>query len=50
MAKEIPVKTHIGATYDYNFLIKELAEEFNLRSIWVLREKYKKIYYLFSTN
>ena len=26
--KEIPVKIHNGSTYDYQFLIKELAEEF----------------------
>ena len=26
--QEIPVKTHNGSTYDYHFLIKELAEEF----------------------
>ena len=26
--KEIPVKIHNGSTYDYHFLIKELAEEF----------------------
>ena len=26
--KEIPVKNHNGSTYDYNFKIKELAEEF----------------------
>ena len=26
--QEIPVKIHNGSTYDYHFLIKELAEEF----------------------
>ena len=26
--KEIPVKIHNGSTYDYHFIIKELAEEF----------------------
>ena len=27
--KEIPVVFHNGSTYDYHFIIKELAEEFN---------------------
>ena len=27
--KIIPVKIHNGSTYDYHFIIKELAEEFN---------------------
>ena len=27
--QEIPVKIHNGSKYDYHFLIKELAEEFN---------------------
>ena len=26
--KEIPVVFHIGSTYDYHFIIKELAKEF----------------------
>ena len=26
--KEIPIKIHIGSTYDYHCIIKELAEEF----------------------
>ena len=28
MPKEIPVAFHNGSTYDYHFIIKELAEEF----------------------
>ena len=28
VSKEIPIKIHNGSTYDYHFLIKELAEEF----------------------
>ena len=28
MPKEIPVVFHNGSTYDYHFIIKELAEEF----------------------
>ena len=27
-AKEIPIVFHNGSTYDYHFIIKELAEEF----------------------
>ena len=28
MSQETPVKIHNGSTYDYHFIIKELAEEF----------------------
>ena len=28
MPKEIPVIFHNGSTYDYHFIVKELAEEF----------------------
>ena len=28
ISKEIPVVLHNGSTYDYHFIIKELAEEF----------------------
>ena len=28
MPKQIPVEFHNGSTYDYHFIIKELAEEF----------------------
>ena len=28
VSKEIPVVIHNGSTYDYHFIIKQLAEEF----------------------
>ena len=28
MQREIPVEIHNGSTFDYHFIIKELAEEF----------------------
>ena len=28
MPKEIPVVSHNGSTYDYHFIIKDLAEKF----------------------
>ena len=33
--QEIPVKIHNGSTYDYQFLIKELAEEFKGEFEWL---------------
>ena len=40
--KEIPVVFHNGYTYDYHFIIKELAEEFALQ-FECLRENTRKI-------
>ena len=40
ISKEIPVVFHNGSTYDYHFIIKELAKK-NLKA------KYKKIYYIY---
>ena len=42
VSKEIPTVFHNGLTYDYHFIIKKLAKEFE-------GEKYRKIYYFFST-
>ena len=39
--KEIPIKIHNGLTYDYHFLIKELAAEFK-GQFECLREKTQK--------
>ena len=33
--KEIPVVFHIGSTYDYHFIIKQLAKEFDGRFDWL---------------
>ena len=33
--KEIPVKIRNGSTYDYHFIIKELAEEFKGQFEWL---------------
>ena len=40
--KNIPVIFHNGSTYDYHFIIKELASEFegNLECLWENTEKY----------
>ena len=38
--KEISIVFHNGSNYDYRFIIKELAEEFeNLKTIYLLRRK-----------
>ena len=49
--KEIPVVFHNGSTYDYDyhFIIKELAEKVK-GQFECLGGKYRKMYYLFSTN
>ena len=49
ISKEIPVVFHKGSTYDYHFIIKNLAEEFE-REFECLGENTEKIYYFFSTN
>ena len=46
---EIPVVFHNGSTYDYHFIIKELAEEFK-EQFEYLGENTEKIYYFFSAN
>ena len=46
--KEIPVVFHNGSTYDYHFIIKELAEEFD-EQFECLGENTEK-YITFSTN
>ena len=40
---EFPVVFHNGSTYDYHFIIKNLAEEFNgpFECLWENTEKYK---------
>ena len=42
MPKEIPVVFHNGSTYNYHFIIKELAEEFEgeFKSLDEITEKY----------
>ena len=47
--KEIPVVFHNGSTYNYRFIIKELAEEFEGQFEFFGR-KYREIYYFSSTN
>ena len=42
--KEITVVFHNGSTYDYHFIMKELAKEFEGQF------EYREIYYFFSTN
>ena len=49
IAKEISVAFNNGSTYDYHFIIKELAEEFE-GQFECLEGKYRKIYYYFSTK
>ena len=48
VSKNIPVVFHNGSSYDYHFIIKELAEEFkkqficlgeNTEKFWVYRQK-----------
>ena len=48
MIKEIPVLFHNGSTYDYHFIIKELAKEFE-GEFECLRENTEK-YVTFSAN
>ena len=42
MQKEIPIVFHNGSTYDYHFIIKELAKEFdgNFECLGENTEKY----------
>ena len=47
--KEITVVFHNASTYDYHFIIKELAEEFE-EKFECLGENTEKIYPFFSTN
>ena len=48
MIKKIPVLFHNGSTYDYHFIIKELAKEFEGEFDW-LRENTEK-YVTFSVS
>ena len=43
--KEIPVVFHNGATYDYNFIIKQLAEEFEGEFECLGENTEKRIYF-----
>ena len=47
--KEIPVVFHNGSTYDYHFIIKEIAEEFKSQ-LECLGENTKKTHSLFCAN
>ena len=47
--KKIPVLFHNSSTYDYHFINKELAEEFE-GQFECLGENTEKKYYFFSTN
>ena len=47
--KEIRLVFHNGSTYDYHFVIKQLAKEFD-GQFECLGENTEKIYYIFSTN
>ena len=47
--REIPVIFHNGSSYDYHFIIKVLAEEFD-GDFECLGEKKRKIHNIFSTN
>ena len=47
--KEIPLVFHNCSTYDYHFIIKQLAEEFE-GELKCLGGKYRKIYYFFSAT
>ena len=40
--KEIPIVTHNGSTYDYHFIIKQLAKEFKEWSFECLGENNEK--------
>ena len=46
---KVPIVFHNGSTYDYHFIIKQLAEDFK-GQFECLGVKYKKIYCFFSTN
>ena len=49
--KEIPVLFHNGSTYDYHFMIKQLAKEFNGRFECLGENTEKKFFFFFfSTN
>ena len=47
--KEIPLVFHNCSTYDYHFIIKQLAEEFE-GEFKCLEGKCRKIYYFFSAT
>ena len=47
--KNVPIVFNNGCAYDYNFIIKELAEEFK-KQFTCLRENPEKISNLYSCN
>ena len=47
--KEIPIVLHNGCTYDYHFIIKQLAKECDGQFEYLV-ENTEKIYYFFSTD
>ena len=47
--KEIPVEFHNGSTYDYHFIIRELAKEFE-GEFEYLGENIEKYIIFFGTN
>ena len=48
--KEIPIVFINGFTYDYHFIIKQLAKEFDSQLECFRENTQKHIYYFFSTN
>ena len=49
LPKEMSIVLHNGSTYDYHFIIKQLAIKFK-GEFECLGENTKKIYYFFITN
>ena len=47
--KKIPIVFRNGSNYDYQFIIKKLAEEFK-KQMYMFRRKYWKIHKLFSSS
>ena len=47
--KKVPIVFNNGSNYDYHFVIKELAEEFE-KPIYLFRRKHWQIHNLYSSN